>query len=51
MNTEKFIDACRKQKLIDLYDVALGYIMDEVPQDDLDKHNLMIMTKIGRAHV
>lgn len=44
MNTEKFIDACRKQKLIDLYDVALGYIMDEIPQDDLDKHNLMIMT-------
>ena len=44
MNTEKFIDACRKQKLIDLYDVALGYIMDEVPQDDLDKHNLMVMT-------
>ena len=44
MNTEKFIDACRKQKLIDLYDVALGYIIDEIPQDDLDKHNLMIMT-------
>ena len=44
MNTDKFIDACRKQNLIDLYDVALGYIMDEVPQDDLDKHNLMIMT-------
>ena len=44
MDVTIFIETCARENPIDLYNITLGSLIEEVPEDEADKHNLMVMT-------